>query len=65
MTGSEVNVCMRGHSMLTGEHGEPGELHDDRCAPSILAFRDRAAAEGFQREQGGTVSRFADVEATF
>ena len=37
------------------ETGQRLPVHYDRCLPSILAFHDTAAAQGFTREHGGDV----------
>lgn len=59
--GSDVNHCMRDH-VLMDHHKEPSELQFDRCAPSILAFRNKRAAEAFQGRHGGAVTKFSDLE---
>jgi len=59
--GSDVNPC--------AEHAPPGPATDkrpmqvtyDRCAPGLLAFPNRAAAETFARNHGGTILTWKDV----
>ncbi len=63
VVGSNVNLCMREH-VLMDAHKEASELHFDRCAPSVLTFASRDAAERFRDTQGGVVERFTDLEAT-
>jgi hypothetical protein len=62
VVGSKVNLCMQEH-VLMDAYKEASELHFDRCSPSVLSFRNTAAAERFQAEHGGEVSAFADVES--
>lgn len=61
VVGSDVNLCMRDH-VLMDSHKETSELHFDRCAPSVLAFRSRTAAEAFQNRHGGVVTPFSELE---
>lgn len=59
--GSDVNPC--------AEHSQPGPATDkrpmqvtyDRCAPSLLAFAGRPAAEAFLRAHGGTIVIWKDI----
>ncbi|HXI03940.1 MAG TPA: hypothetical protein VNI57_12265 [Candidatus Saccharimonadales bacterium] len=47
------------------ERTEPasvGTLTYDRCLPSLVAFATASEAETFQREHGGTVKAFADLD---
>jgi len=64
VAGSRVNYCMR-HQPLLGEHKETSRLEYDRCAPSILAFRSRAAARAFADANGGAVMSFEQVRRSF
>lgn len=64
VVGSEVNLCMREH-VLMGEHKEAGAMHFDRCAPSILAFGNRSAAQTFRQANGGEIKGYAEVRTSF
>ena len=57
---SDVNLCHQ-HQPSVSADKQPMHSHFDRCAPSILTFRDRRAAEQFAGEHGGQVFRFADL----
>lgn len=35
----------------------------DRCLPSLIAFRDRTAAQGFQKQHGGELLAFEQLTA--
>ena len=58
--GSEANLCTHPHPLVS-EEKQPLDVHFDRCAPSILAFRSREEAEAFRQEHGGEVLRLADL----
>lgn len=62
---SDLNPCLEHRHPAVGEGGQPLEAHFDRCAPSVLSFRDRESANAFARNHGGNVSRFADFAAQF
>lgn len=64
VVGSNVNLCMREH-VLMDAHKETSELHFDRCAPSILAFKSEAAADKFRKEHGGVVKSFTALEESY
>lgn len=71
VVGSDVNLCLRPHSRLD-EHStvldhskRPAALDFDRCSPSILAFRDRAAAARFAAREGGDVMTFEQMRGAF
>jgi len=64
VVGSNVNLCMREH-VLMDAHKEASELHFDRCAPGVLTFASRDAAERFRNRQGGALHPFNELESTF
>lgn len=53
-----VSVCDA--EPLRREEPALAELHWDRCFPTLLAFRTREEAIGFQRAKGGTVLTYAE-----
>jgi hypothetical protein len=57
---SDVNLCHQHQPSMSADK-QPMHSHFDRCAPSILTFRDRGTAETFAGEHGGQVFRFADL----
>ena len=61
---SRVNLCMR---METHMHPDkqPVPLEFDRCAPSMIAFRSRAGAENFARQNGGMVRSFRELAVAY
>lgn len=62
--GSDITPCITMHA--PGPSDERGCCFNqvyDRCLPSLLAFHSKAAAEGFAREHGGVVKRFAEIRA--
>jgi hypothetical protein len=61
--GSDVHPCSAGHDMPKDERGCCMKQVYDRCLPSVLAFADATAAEGFAREHGGFVTSFDRLEA--
>jgi hypothetical protein len=62
VVGSRVNHCLQQHSVFDSSRTaldsakETGSLEFDRCSPSILAFRGRAAAERFVDQEGGRLT---------
>ncbi len=62
--GSDVNPCLAHEpEMLTDMEKRPAALTFDRCAPSILAFATRDAAEAFIEEHGGELLLAKDLMA--
>ncbi len=60
--GSDVNPCLAHEpEVLTDMEKQPAAITFDRCAPSILAFATREAAEDFIREHGGELFRTEDL----
>ena len=57
---SRVNMCVRQH-MLLDETKQATPMDFDRCAPSLVAFARKEAAETFVREQGGTIVPFREL----
>src|SRR5271166_121089 len=55
--GSDVNMCVTTHNIMTAEK-RPADVHYDRCAPSLLAFAQRSEALEFVSEHGGKVLPF-------
>lgn len=60
--GSDVIPCIRSHQMLNTD-GQPVLMQFDRCSPSIISFANRAVAERFAADHGGTVDTFLHVAA--
>lgn len=52
--GSDETPCMR-HSPLVDPSGSPMQMCYDRCVPSLIAFREAAAARAFAAEHGGSL----------
>lgn len=61
---SAVNPCHQHQPAVTPDK-QPMHSHFDRCAPSILAFASKAAAEEFSREHGGQVLAFSDLASQY
>jgi hypothetical protein len=59
---SDLNPCLDHHPAV-GENSQPLQAHYDRCAPSVLAFSDRASAAGFASSHGGQVMKFEEFTA--
>ncbi|MCP5109752.1 MAG: hypothetical protein GY953_02835 [bacterium] len=59
VTGSAINHCLRSRAQLDDQK-QTIPMGFDRCAPSIIAFANRAAAEAFQGQHGGEISRFGE-----
>lgn len=57
--GSRAMACEHKMSM-TDETKRAEQMVFDRCSPGTFAFRDRAAADAFVAENGGTVMRLAE-----
>jgi hypothetical protein len=62
--GSDVNLCVRAHSMLHADK-RAAQLHYDRCLPGLLAFASRDQAMQFAREHGGQVLPFEAIVSQF
>ncbi len=62
--GSDINLCVRAHSMLDADKHE-AQLHYDRCLPGLLAFGHEDEAMQFAREHGGQVLPFEAIAAQF
>lgn len=50
--GSDETPCLR-HHLVADAAGGPLHICYDRCVPSLIAFRDGAAARAFIAEHGG------------
>ena len=61
---SDANPCLQHHPAV-GENHQPLEAHFDRCAPSVLVFQDKKAAEAFASQHGGQVLKFSDFASGF
>jgi len=62
--GSDINLCTQHHvHMDPNKQASPVEF--DRCSPSILSFSTKEAADRFQREHGGSVMRFRELETLY
>lgn len=64
VSNSDVNTCLRHEATLSPDK-QPMYAHFDRCAPSMLAFRDRRAAQSFAGEHGGQVKLFTELAPRF
>lgn len=54
--GSDDTPCMRHHPVADESH-TPMRVCYDRCMPSLIAFKEEAAARAFAADHGGTVHR--------
>lgn len=52
--GSDETPCLH-HPPVVDETRTPMQVCYDRCMPSLIAFRDEAAARAFQSEHGGSI----------
>jgi hypothetical protein len=59
--GSDQHPCMSASDRTPREPGVEYDLKFDRCLPSLIAFKDEAAARGFQRQHGGRLLTFAQA----
>ncbi len=57
---SSVNLC---HERMVEEDrsGNQYQLTWDRCLPSLIAFKDREAAEAFRQDYGGVIRTYEDI----
>lgn len=61
---SDVNHCMQ-HRPAVDENKQPLAVHYDRCAPSVIAFRNATTAGEFAKAHGGQVLKFSDFASEF
>lgn len=61
---SEENPCLH-HQPVVNPDKQPMHSHFDRCAPSILAFRDQRAAVAFSASHGGRVIKFSELASEY
>ena len=61
VVGSDVSPCTHDAPQLRID-GETVPVQWDRCLPSILAFAARAPADAFQRQHGGTLRSFQELQ---
>jgi len=61
VVGSDVSSCTHDAQQLRIE-GKAVPVQWDRCLPSILAFAARAPADAFQRQHGGTLRSFQELQ---
>ncbi|MBI2016776.1 MAG: hypothetical protein HYS77_14745 [Candidatus Rokubacteria bacterium] len=54
--GSDETPCMRHHPVADESH-TPMQVCYDRCMPSLIAFKEEAAARAFAADHGGTIHR--------
>lgn len=59
VVGSALNYCTREQTHVD-EHKQAAMMGFDRCAPSIIAFAGRDAAEDFRNRHGGELHRFGE-----
>lgn len=62
--GSDINMCAQRQERIDADK-RPVDVHYDRCAPSLLAFGQRAEAADFARVHGGEVLRFSEIVSAF
>lgn len=62
--GSDETPCLRHHPPILGEGRAPLHVCYDRCRPSLIAFRDEAAARAFASAHGGTLHHPGRFPAT-
>ena len=60
--GGNLNYCLR-QPMVMDQSKQASPIGFDRCAPSVLAFARKEAAEMFLAEHGGRLMRFAELAA--
>lgn len=60
--GSDVNPCSK-HAPMPTSDKRPMQVAYDRCAPSLLAFSSRAAAETFAHDHGGALLTWREAAA--
>ncbi len=61
VVGSDVNTCAQHSPPQLDEEKRALAIHYDRCAPSILAFRNKPEAEDFAKQHGGNMGSLADL----
>jgi hypothetical protein len=61
---SDVNACLHDQPAVN-PYKQPMHSQFDRCAPSILAFRDQRAAVAFSAAHGGRVMKFSDLASDY
>ncbi len=61
VSGSDVSHCATTEVMHQTE-GCCAFKSYDRCLPSLIAFRDRAAATDFQQHHGGKLQNFPEID---
>ena len=59
--GSDQEPCMSATEEAPREPGVEFDRKFDRCLPSLIAFKDEAAAHEFQRQHGGRLLSFAQA----
>jgi hypothetical protein len=62
--GSDVNMCAQTRELRDDEK-RPAALHYDRCAPSMLAFKEKGEAVQFAGRHGGQVVPFREIAAAY
>jgi hydrogenase maturation factor HypF (carbamoyltransferase family) len=60
--GSAVVMCRHDERVKEDRSGAQYQLTWDRCLPSVIAFSTRDAAETFQKQSGGTVRTYAELQ---
>jgi hypothetical protein len=58
---SAVHLCCAEEMARRDAEGGQYVLAWDRCMPSLVAFRNREAAERFRREKGGLLKNYAQL----
>lgn len=57
---SSVNLCSR-HTVEKDGSGVQYDLAWDRCLPSLIAFKNRAAAAAFRSRNGGSIKLYDEL----
>jgi hypothetical protein len=60
--GSDETPCMR-HHPVADESRMPMQVCYDRCMPSLIAFKEEAAARAFAADHGGSIHRPGTIPA--
>jgi hypothetical protein len=61
VNGSDVTPCAASGEVRRDAYGCCAVKGYDRCLPSVIAFRDRSAAETFTKQHGGQLMTFAEL----
>ncbi len=59
--GGDVQYCTHGESSVQRTPEGASVRGYDRCLPTLVAFKDRARAEAYQKDHGGRVLTYAEA----